>query len=503
MMDKNKKRKQRALRVAITNIFMGISVVAIVFVLMFIAMGYSFNNKSGELEQSGLVQIDSEPSGATVEIDGTTQFSHTEMNKMLSPGVHHLVVSKSGYDIWKKDLSVDTGLLTRIEWIRLFPVSPEVSDVASFKNVRLANYSADRKVLLVIEQANPDIIVLNIQDDQVNRTVISLATALGTDDATALTGTIAIKTWSRSSDKVLLTWEHNNTTTWHLVELNKDNAKKSLDLTTKFNLQFSNILIANDSASKLWGIENGNLRLIDADNLTISGVIAKNVEKITNNKDTVAFVNANDDGNRFVSTYKDGEDGPVVIAKLEKETPTINLAMGTYWGAEWLAYAKDKHVEIISGSYPSYGKSDSANFKTTIKKDLSYVPQLISVDSDERILALAADKNMSSIDLEIKHTYDYTFENAVSKINWLDGFLTWQKTDDNKIFVRDFDGDNQREIVSNADNDYGVNITDNNNWLYYFNVSKPETTEATTATTSTTTATTTTTYTLKREKLNI
>ena len=68
-MDRARQKKIRNIRVIATNIFMSISVVAIVFVLMLIAMGFTFNENGG-FEQSGLLQLASHPSGASVEIDG-------------------------------------------------------------------------------------------------------------------------------------------------------------------------------------------------------------------------------------------------------------------------------------------------------------------------------------------------------------------------------------------------------------------------------------------------
>ena len=82
-MDRKKTKKIRSARIVATNIFMSISVVAIVAVLMLIAMGFSFN-ESGDIQQSGLLQITSQPTRASVEIDQETLLSTTEVNKMVA-----------------------------------------------------------------------------------------------------------------------------------------------------------------------------------------------------------------------------------------------------------------------------------------------------------------------------------------------------------------------------------------------------------------------------------
>lgn len=143
-MEWTKSKKFRNLRVIATNIFMCISVIVIVFILMMIAMGFTFT-ESGKLEQAGLIQIVSYPSDASVSIDGDAQFGHTEFSKMLSSGSHQIKITKPGYDSWNKDQKIDAGLLTRIDWIRLFPKKSQTTDVHSFEDLRLATFSSNRK----------------------------------------------------------------------------------------------------------------------------------------------------------------------------------------------------------------------------------------------------------------------------------------------------------------------------------------------------------------------
>ena len=160
-MDRQRKKKIQNIRIMITNILMAISVIGIVFILMLIAMGYNFNENGG-LEQSGLIQISSSPKGATVEIDNETQFGRTDISKMLSSGDHRVKISKDGYDSWERTIKVDAGLLTRIEWARLFPLKANTATVAQFSNLRLAEFSDNRKNLFVIEHDSPIASYINI-----------------------------------------------------------------------------------------------------------------------------------------------------------------------------------------------------------------------------------------------------------------------------------------------------------------------------------------------------
>lgn len=84
---------------------------------------------SGRIEQSGLVQIHSAPTGATVEIDGNTIFSRTNLSRSLTPGEHSLKLSRDGYDTWQKNIKMSSGMLLRLYYPRLFLLNrkPEVA----------------------------------------------------------------------------------------------------------------------------------------------------------------------------------------------------------------------------------------------------------------------------------------------------------------------------------------------------------------------------------------
>ncbi len=529
-MDRKKAKKLQATRVVMTNIFMGLSVVAIVFILMLIAMGFSFN-ESGNLEQSGLLQLSSHPSGATVEVDGETLFSRTEISKMLSAGEHQVKVTKSGYDTWETNIRVDAGLLTHISWIRLFPLNPAIEDVATYQAARLLSFSPDRKNLLYLEQGDTKFQLINLQGDSIKTTKIKLATILDTaDQATLESANLSVVAWNDSNNKVLLNWTH-DTTEWVLADLEKP--ENSINLTQKFNLVFNKILIANDSASKLWAVENGNLHLIDLSSATISPAKATGVNYIANNDDVVAYLrtgitvdeNGNESTVRLLEIFREGEAGASKIADLTAENPSnFTLALGTYWSEEWLAYSADNKLTILTGNYPTYNKDNKNALKTSLKRELDYSPNQISLTNEQRIVAYTSANRVMSFDFETKDYYDIQLGSDTGA-SWLDDYIIWQN-EGNKITIRDFNGNNYRELITDASSASPLCLTANNKWLFYFTIEEPtaddkSVTDSETNNESTsandpannstadnsaadaTTETQTVRYVLKREKLNI
>ena len=465
-MDRQRKKKIEKARVIITNIFMALCVVGIVFVLMLVAMGYSVNENG--IQQSGLVQISSNPKGAIVEIDGEIQFDHTNFNKMLRSGNHNVKITKPGYDAWEKTINVDSGYLTRVEWARLFPTDNNVASIINLSDIRLAEFSDDHKRLFVIEHGSPVAQYYDIQNEKIKTHKISLTDALSDKTENVSAGEIHFIAWNEASSKILITWTHDQKTTWHLIDL--ENAQKSINLTTKFGMTFSDIRILNDSASKLWVLENGRIHIIDTENQTITGVIASNVDRFANNKDVISYVGIDndDDSHCKLFVFKDGEKGATEITSLESKQSSITLAMGSYWNESWLAYSVNNRIAVLSGTYPSYDKPSNNSLDKIVERDLEYAPNLVSTNRLGRIVAFTGASNLTSIDIETRNYYDTTTEAETTKLNWLDSYLIWETSND-KIIVRDFDGNNRREILS-VDNALPVNITENNRWLYYFDI---------------------------------
>ncbi len=477
-MDRAKQKRIRNIRVILTNIFMSISVVAIVFVLMLIAMGFSFN-ESGRLEQAGLLQLSSHPSGASVEIDKSVQFGRTDFSKMLSAGKHSVYIDKEGYDHWEQDIKIDPGLFTRVEWVRLFPKNAQITNVSGFKPIRLAEFSPDRRWLILAEQDSNNLVRINIQDEKLKRETLPLANLLNSSSAAAHTGDLRIMDWNENSNKLLARWERDDeTATWHLLDL--EHSENSISLSSKFNLDFEDVQIANGSASKLWALADGKLYSIDIEKYSVSDPIAENVVLFAHNRDTAAFIstgkNENNKTKRYLLTYKEGEKGSTLIRTLSgKKDLAVRLAMGTHWNEEWIAFQAGQQINVLSGRYPSFGKDETDKLKTKLEETLDYAPITLSVNQKQRIIIFAGEKNYYFYDIETTDNAAISVDNKISAANWLDDYLLWHNVD-GKVIIRDFDGGNRRTVAKKASADKPVVISENNHWLYYFSEKDEEVT---------------------------
>ena len=539
-----KTKKIRNARIIATDIFMLIAVIAIVFIMMLIAMGFSFTD-NGRIEQSGLVEISSRPSSAKVTIDGKELFSTTEVNKLLATGSHDIKITKTGYDTWNYTINIEAGLTTTIDWVRLFPLNPEIANVDTFdKKLSIASVSESRRSILVAEDKATTFSVLNLQDEKLKEVAKikfqDLLGELGEGETAATANDFKVVAWNSNDTRILVSHQKGDTNEWIIV--NTSEPTKSINITKLYNKDFAKLLFANDAATNLWALTaEGELSELNTNSTAAPIAVATNVKQMINNGDTVIYVAPSKDlvfdsyGNETSSTkmteseedtesdikaatdkifvYNEGEIDSTAIADLGSANPTVILDTGTYWSKDWLVYNLNDKLIIRKGSYPIYNKTQDSDFAIVKEVELGYVPSIATHNSDQRIIVAANGADIYTYDIIYTTERKYQSDIELTNLNWLDDFLYWQSKD-KTIVVRDFNGDNRRELLSDVLEELPITISANNRYLYFFTteeipvITKDEakaeekTEETTTETTeSNTPAATRPIYYLTREKL--
>ena len=127
------KRRQPLVRTAVYS-FMTLSVVVIVTMLVFVVLGYQFNERDGKIEQGGLLQFASIPTGANVTLDDNRWSPRTNTKSNVAVGSHSVSFDKDGYRTWKKTIYVKAGEIGWLSYARLIPskITPEPEPGSKF-----------------------------------------------------------------------------------------------------------------------------------------------------------------------------------------------------------------------------------------------------------------------------------------------------------------------------------------------------------------------------------
>lgn len=428
-MDRERKKRLQTIRLAITETIMVISIVALVIILTFVAMGYGLN-KDGEVGQSGLLQIRSVPTGAIVEIDNEIISAKTNTSKMLPAGEHKVKLSKSGYDTWEKTVLSESGWLLKLDYPRLFltdrsaeKVREYTSDISFFAPAPSHEYivysvaSSDDWTLLNVSNSN-DVTETTLKTSEIleKRTVLSL-------------------TWNKNSDKILVQTKNNDSTEWIIININDVN--KSINLSKTFGMNFSELKFASDNGERLIALENGNLRTVMASDRTISQILASDIENFTQDEKHIVYITRGHE----VKLFQEGSDD-IRLASYQPEQK-VNVAFGEYLSRSYIAISVDKMVYYYRGNLPT--KDDNLDsMELALKKELAFIPDWISTDARSEFYIAKSGNNLAVYDAELNKLSEYSIES--DSYFFLDDYLI-ANIDNDKMIVRDFDGANRRELT--------------------------------------------------------
>ncbi len=130
--------------------FVGLYLVVAPLTVLY-ALGYIFNPVQQALLQTGLVSLASEPSHASVWLNGKLLQDKTPVIlRNLKPEVYSVRLTFPGHHPWQKELKVEADRALRLENILLFPVDLEPEALGDFPLKKLW-YISGAKSLLVLQ----------------------------------------------------------------------------------------------------------------------------------------------------------------------------------------------------------------------------------------------------------------------------------------------------------------------------------------------------------------
>ena len=504
--EREQQKKRRLIRVILGEVAMVLAVIFIVTITLLITMGF-FVTSDGRIEQTGLIQIHSIPTGASVTIDGTTIFSRTNLSRSLAAGEHHLKLSRDNYDTWEKTIKMYSGLLMRLYYPRLFLLNRTPETMLNLDdNLEFYSASSERNFLLYAGQDSPLWQLVNVASDDLKTTTLDLATILPGVEQGIFRGAVAELTWSAGGDTVLTAIDYQDRREWLLINL-KD-PTTSLNLTRTFGFDFDQVELVNGTTNQLFVLENHQLRRIDVASRQISGVLLNQIETFSSQGSNLLYLTTpkttEDQTTRIIGTYRDGERGGTTLTTVTDDTNVL-IALSRYYDNDYLAYIIGDQLTVYYGSLPSYSEQPTdplANLEPLIESaQLTEAPTAFLVSPGGEYLVAQRDQAVTVIDLYMGDLYAYDLPEAT--LAWLDDSLLYS-IENGDFNVWDFDGTNRRQLVtdhatepgaanlaadtnSDADDtasdddglkpvttlsasplaDYPAMITSNNKWLYY------------------------------------
>lgn len=458
-MDKERRKKIQTTKLVITEIFMLITIVLTVVILTFVVMGYHLT-EDGKLEQSGLVQVDSIPTGAKVIIGEETLQSETNTSKILPEGNYELKLTKDGYTTWAKSISVHPGFLTKLSYPRLYKLDRQTEDVKTLSAApEVYSIPPTREFILLGSQNSPKFQILNIPSATSNTTELDLSKLLQDEDG--LASNIKITNWCQDANRFILSFSKNDST--HLAVIDLERPENSLDLSSSFAIQIDEINFLNNHGDELVILENGHLRTISLSSKQLSDIIISGVESFSNFGKKIALIHQPKDKKKEFMLLNSPSDEAIFLSTISSQSAAI--AISEYLGRSTLVTAEDNLVSIYRGDLPTENVTSDNPMPKAIAQISLESGALDSLQFHAKNQAVFAMKDniYTVFDLESATTTSYTIDSALTF--WPDEY-TIGTVSDGSLIVRDYDGNNI-QTLSRAESGYPAVITKDNKYIYF------------------------------------
>ncbi len=467
-MQKHRNKRRQQIRFAFVYTLMALAVLSIVTILILVVQGYRYNRFDGKIEQGGLVQFDSRPSGATVMVDDITLANRTASKITLSAGRHTVTMSRDGYSTWKKEVTVKAGGLLWLNYPLLFPNNPNIVTSATYEGVANALVSPDHKIMTVVQKSTtPTVSLTTLDTDSPTTKSLTLATASVTPAPADTAEAFSLVAWDKNSTQLILKHTYGDKTEY--LTLNIDG--KTHNITTELGVDIAKLSYSYTDTNLLYVLTSTHeLRRLNMSSLTVSGPLASNVNNFTINEErVVAYETLPDaDGVRTVGYVSSGATKAKTIASFsDANDQQLAVSTGNYYGVHYTAIVHNNTLTISKGDLPA---SDGG--ATVALKEVARIPlatgggQVGFSPETNRMVYAASGNHITTYDLELKSSAVVTLQEPMTRgVEWLDPFHI-VATGQNSYYY-DFDGTNGQLFASNTLNQPAT-LSPNEKYIYYF-----------------------------------
>lgn len=408
--------------------------------LVLVMLGYRFNRTSNTLEQGGLVQFISRPTGADITIGAAHLANQTPTKITVNPGLYTTKMEKDGYQTWRKNVQVIAGQVLWLNYAHLVPTTIKQTVMQDVGDVDEALVSPDAKQIAIVDVGTAKRLrLISADNDTASVKTVNL------DEAILTTArSVDIVQWSRDGSKLLLKVTNTKTTDWVVVDV--DAPSDSVNITEQYDVEVKNAVFNPRNNDQVFIMTtDGDLRTIRLDSDALSPVMQTNVKQFTLYGNDAILYLYTQKTSRSIGYITIGE---TVARDLPIVADDVTLIAGTeYFRDAYISVATRKNVRIYqldtlpnSTSTSTISMSQLGGFNT--KKPTRW----LSTQGGGRFVVAQTTTAYTTYDLELVKLSTTQFGVTQSvETQWVDGYHVTYPVK-RAMRVAEFDGANTYDI---------------------------------------------------------
>lgn len=424
-------------------LFIALAFAAISTAFILSAIGYEIRLSKKEIvfEKTGMIIVNSKPSGASIFVDGENKGHKTNLVfsaklDSIHKGKHIVRVEKDGFYPWEKEVEVLPETVTWVNYILLFPKVPKIEKVVFNGKFKDSLASEDKKSSIVLAEYGKDSTIYLLDNESGEHKAVFDTAKMNRKNKLAK---IKFVEWSRDKKKLLLSAAVGSDKNIRNILLDIETGiTKTLD-TTFFTGIAQEVTFNDASSNELFSIKNGKLFRVNLSSGAVSNILDRNVVYVLSAGDKVYYVKnikgkvslwqANNDASGQKSIY-DGitEKGPYGIAIAHRNDMIAFLA------------GEKKSLYLLK-------KKEGNGYNLEHLKD---GVSAFSWSPDGKRIQLESGNIIFVSDFEDERSIEFGKAKQVQSIKWYDNrhFILKKGND---VIVMDFDGTNTVNIGKSLD----------------------------------------------------
>ena len=435
-------RKQVAIRFFTYGV-MAIATVVGVIVCIGWAMGYRFDLMSGQLSQVALLQFNTFPTGAVVDINGASLSTRTPTRSNIKTGQTKVSMSLTGYRGWSKTVSALPSSVRWLDYARLVPQNVKTESVKTFTNVVDMLPTPDRKWAAVLtSESTGDITLVDLADPkQIKFSVIELSNLhLATDGESKF----KIIEWDKDSRYLLV--KHQLGDQAEYLEYDRQD-KITRNLSSDFGLELTELHFSNAGGDVIYTLTGADLRKINYADKSISAPLATGVTSyvLLGDSGRIVYLSKRVGGGKTSQVISIYDDGKITKLKTYDDAQTTLIGFFRNNDIDYLAVGRGEMVSVYPDPLKRQRQSHDFN------KSVAYLSSPGGIDwmkVNPTGRFVLAGKGNKVVCYDVETTENYSFELARrGEPVWLDGYHLLD-VKNGVLNMVEFDGQNAQHLVS-------------------------------------------------------
>jgi hypothetical protein len=462
--------KQTRNRITLFIGYILVAIAAAIAALVLLNQAYGFGlGKNGQLIQHGLVYFSSQPSPASIYINGQLK-GNTNTRLYLPEDIYNVSLYRSGYYTWQRRIELDGGSVTYYTYPFLLPKTLTTSKIASYTSApALMTQSPNRRWLLISKAGSlSDFDLYDLKNPTNPPTPISLPSDILTKSTDP--ETLQLVAWSDDNQYVLLEHTYGSKTEYILVD--RSDPSQSINLNNEFGVNPDKLELINDKYNQYYAYDS----------------IAQTVQQLTLGSQAKTIVAAHVLAFESYGTntllYFTDKAAPTGDALLKMQVGTnvyilhsfplstsYELNLTQYNGTMYVAASADNSGKVFIYKDP-VGQLSQSGIKVASPIQVLNVPDPNYLSFSDNAQFIVAENGSHFGVYDIENQKGYSYQAAVPDApqlhaSWMDGDrLTY--VSNGKLIVFDYDHTNQHILVSAA-SQYLPVFDSNFKYLYTIN----------------------------------